>query len=350
MGLYEIFIEGEVITDTCFNPGWTAYEHRLLYKKFDVTTLFKAGENELRVYMGAGWYKGDLGYQISRNHYGDKMAFAAEIHIIYEDGEQEVVKTDTSFEYSNCEVLYSELYHGEIYDANNEPTNWKQVEIYQLTPSGRLAAPTQTAHILSLMFDLTPNKFVKRTIQGLVELIEDNGGHLVTGFLGTPYFCHALSQNGMLNEAYKLLEREAYPSWLFQVKQDATTIWEHLDGIKEDGSMWSPDMNSFNHYAYGAVGDWLYQVVAGIKPIEAGYKKIEITPQPGGSLKFAKGTLETPYGMVSSHWEMTKKEKEDEFKLTVEIPVNTTAIVTLPDGATHNVGSGKYDFTAKIKE
>jgi len=217
------------------------------------------------------------------------------------------------------------------------------VNAYQnefFTPSGRLAARTQTAHILSLVFDLTPEAFIPRTIETLVKLIEENGGHLVTGFLGTPYFCHALSQNNRLEEAYKLLERKDYPSWLYQVKIGATTIWEHMDGIKPDGSMWSADMNSFNHYAYGAIGEWLYKVVVGLNPLEPGYKRIKIEPKPGGNLTMAAGKLDTPYGMVESKWEL----KGGKTHIAIKIPPNTTAEVILPNGNKHVVGSGDYSY------
>ncbi|MDC7233198.1 MAG: family 78 glycoside hydrolase catalytic domain, partial [Spirochaetales bacterium] len=117
------------------------------------------------------------------------------------------------------------------------------------TPSGRLAVNTQTAHILALHFNLTPADYVDRTVNGLVSLLEGEKDHLTSGFLGTPYLCSALSRYGRLDKAYTLLLQEDYPSWLYQVKQGATTIWEHWDGLKPDGSLWSPDMNSFNHYA-----------------------------------------------------------------------------------------------------
>src|SRR5690606_436196 len=116
----------------------------------------------------------------------------------------------------------------------------------------------------------------------LTELLKDNKFHLTTGFVGTPYLNLVLSANGLNDIAYKLLLQQDYPSWLYPVTKGATTIWEHWDGIKPDGSFWSASMNSFNHYAYGAIGDWLYRCVAGIDTDEqlAGYKHIHIKPQP----------------------------------------------------------------------
>jgi alpha-L-rhamnosidase len=229
------------------------------------------------------------------------------------------------------------------------------------TPNGRLAAPTQTAHILSLMFGLVPEEYKERTIKGLIKLLDDNDGHLQTGFLGTPYFCHVLSRNGRLKEAYDLLLKEDYPSWLYQVKMGATTIWEHWDGIKPDGTMWSPDMNSFNHYAYGSIGDWLYGVVAGLDtdPDNPGFKRIIMRPQPGGGLTHARAEYKSLYGKIAIKWAI----KDGNMVVDVMVPHNTTAHLVLPyadsetivgdnvqfspcpGGCQAEIGSGTYSFT-----
>lgn len=142
-----------------------------------------------------------------------------------------------------------------------------------VTPSGRVASPTQTAYVLALMFDLLEEKDRPRAARMLEEHIEESGTHLTTGFVGTPYLNLVLSRFGYTDLAYRLLLQQEYPSWLFSVVQGATTIWEHWDGIKQDGTFWSDNMNSYNHYAYGAIGDWLYRVVGGIELTEPGYKK-----------------------------------------------------------------------------
>jgi len=242
-----------------------------------------------------------------------------------------------------------------------------------VTPSGRLASPTQTAHVLALMFNLVDARDRKRVTRDLVKLIEQNGYHLTTGFVGTPYLCHVLSQNGHNDIAYKLLLQTDYPSWLYQITKGATTIWEHWDGIKEDGSFWSKDMNSFNHYAYGSIGDWLYRSVAGINTDSemTGYKRIHITPKPGPGLEFAEAKLESMYGRVESAWAIS----EGSMKLKVCIPANTTAVVVLPsadlsgvlengkelkdaggitsyeqtdEGVRIQLGSGDYEFTYSL--
>ena len=199
--------------------------------------------------------------------------------------------------------------------------------------------------------------------------MESFGNHLTTGFLGASYLCHVLSRFGHLETAYALLNQKTYPSWLYPVTQGATTIWERWDGQKPDGTFQDKGMNSFNHYAYGAIGEWLYRVVAGIEidPAHPGYKHFLIQPQPGGGLTSVKASLESMYGRIGSNWNL----EGNYFSLVVEIPPNTTATVRLPDadlerviergkrlnqvygvvssterdGAVYvEVGSGKYQF------
>ena len=182
----------------------------------------------------------------------------------------------------------------------------KIVEKFQKTffdRNGVMTAQTQTAHIVALYFGLVPEKYREKTVNGLLKLLDKEDGHLVTGFVGTPYFCHALSQNGHVKEAYDLLLKDDFPSWLYQVKMGATTVWEHWDGIKPDGTMWSPDMNSFNHYAYGAIGEWMVRVAAGIEIDEKkpGYKHTVIYPRFGGNLGWLKAEYKSVYGPVPEY-------------------------------------------------
>jgi alpha-L-rhamnosidase len=197
-----------------------------------------------------------------------------------------------------------------------------------VTPNGRVGPNTQTAYVLALHFDLLPEPMRPLAAKRLAEEIRQGGYHVTTGFVGTPYLCHVLSRYGHTDVAYKLLNQENYPSWLYPVKQGATTIWERWDGIKPDGSFQDASMNSFNHYAYGAIGDWLYQVVAGLEvdPDEPGYKRILIQPQPGGGLTYARAALDSMVGRIESHWTI----KNDTFNLSVTIPANTEGIVRLP--------------------
>lgn len=240
-----------------------------------------------------------------------------------------------------------------------------------VTPNGRLSSNTQTAYVVALAFGLMPEEMEQNAAIRLAADVRQFG-HITTGFLGTADICHVLSMYGYLNEAYQLLYRKEYPSWLYPVTKGATTIWERWDGIKADGTFQNPGMNSFNHYAYGAVGDWLYKVVAGINshPEKPGYKKIIISPHPGQSMNNVKASHESPYGKIVSEWEI----KDNTLWLTVEIPVNTTAVVLIPstgnnftvnneqgkvqevitrEGLPYNflkteVGSGRYLFKAAL--
>ncbi len=226
-------------------------------------------------------------------------------------------------------------------------------------PEGNMTANTQTAHVVALYFNLVPEQYRQKTADTLVKLIEKENGHLVTGFVGTPYICHALSQNGYIKEAYDLLLKEDFPSWLYQVKMGATTVWEHWDGIRPDGTMWSPDMNSFNHYAYGAIGEWLYRVAAGFEIDEAspGYKHALIHPRFGGGLSYLKAGYKSVYGDLSVYWEVNGSHAV----LEVTVPHNTTADIVLDgakevlqadgllfektqDGMKARTGSGTYHF------
>ncbi|MBR2987216.1 MAG: family 78 glycoside hydrolase catalytic domain [Clostridia bacterium] len=199
---------------------------------------------------------------------------------------------------------------------------------------------TQCEHALALYFDITPNK--AEVAAALADMVVKNGIHLDTGFVGTPYLLHALSENGYLELAYSLLLQDTYPSWLFSVKQGATTIWEHWDGIKEDGTVWSAGMNSYNHYAYGAVGDWIYGVAAGIRTVEdaPGFAKVEIAPHPDKRLTYLTATLDTRHGKVLSHWERF----EDGWRYEIETPVEATVTV---GGKTKTVPKGRYLFYSK---
>lgn len=198
-----------------------------------------------------------------------------------------------------------------------------------ITPAGRISSATQTACVLALMFGLVEGTAKERTAAKLIELLEESEYHLTTGFVGTPYLNLVLAEAGHYDAAYRLLLQTDYPSWLYQVTQGATTIWEHWDGIKEDGSFWSKDMNSFNHYAYGAIGDFLYRCVAGIEQ-EAehpGYKKFLIQPHPGGGLTLAAAGLESMYGQIRSEWTLSSGRME----LTAAVPPNSSATLYLPD-------------------
>jgi alpha-L-rhamnosidase len=171
-----------------------------------------------------------------------------------------------------------------------------------------------------------PEELNAKAAKFLAEDIKSRGNRLSTGFLGTPYLCHVLSSNGYLDVAYDLLLQERYPSWLYPVKMGATTIWERWDGQKTDSTFQDAGMNSFNHYAYGAIGDWMYRVSAGIEIKAPGYKQLVLQPHPSKKLTYSKASYESSYGTIASGWE----RKGNTILVTVKIPANTEAIVSLP--------------------
>lgn len=201
---------------------------------------------------------------------------------------------------------------------------------------------TQTSLTLILHFGLCEDSEREALADKLVSLIRENGMHLNTGFVGTPFLLHALSENGHANIAYDLLFNETPPSWLFPVTKGATTIWEHWDSIKEDGSMWSDASNSFNHYAYGSVFDWIFGTACGITPDgdAPAYKKVHIKPHPEKRLGFAEASVDTRHGTVRVYWYF----KGDDVYYELHIPSGVTAVLTLPSGYSETLTSGSYHF------
>lgn len=196
-----------------------------------------------------------------------------------------------------------------------------------VTPNGRLVSGTQTAMVLALQFDMLPESLREKTAKSLVENVKAYGTHLTTGFLGTPHLCHVLTRFGHDSLAYSLLNQKTYPSWLYPVTRGATTIWERWDGIKPDSTFQAVTMNSFNHYAYGAIGDWMYRRMAGLDADAPGYKTLRIEPRPGGGFRHAAADLQTLYGLAASHW---RAGEAGDLTFEITVPPNTAATVVLP--------------------
>ena len=211
-----------------------------------------------------------------------------------------------------------------------------------VTAEGKVGSGTQTAYVLALDFDLLPQTLRASAAQHLADNVRAQG-HLTTGFLGTPRLLEVLSRFGHNDEAYMLLNRQDYPSWLYPVTHGATTVWERWDGIKPDGSFQDKAMNSFNHYAYGAVGEWMYTVMGGLAldPAAPGYKHVLIQPQPGGGLRHVAVSHTGPYGVIRSDWRIDGHV----FTLAVDIPPNSTATVRLPGATLAKVTEGRASLS-----
>jgi alpha-L-rhamnosidase len=254
---------------------------------------------------------------------------------------------------------YSDL-HERIKAAFNEA---------YVSPDGKIEGDTQTCYLLALHMDLLPGELRSTAADHLVKTIERENWHLSTGFVGVGYLCPVLTEAGYTDVAYRLLLNETYPSWGYTIKNGATTIWERWDGWTEENGFQSPNMNSFNHYSLGSVGEWLYRYVAGIDFGTPGYGSIVIRPRPGGGLTHARAEYDSVRGKISSAW----KIEDDRFVLEVTIPPNTTATVHVPstDGVSEGgnpveeaegveflsadaeetvleIGSGRYEFAGRM--
>ncbi|WP_406443663.1 alpha-L-rhamnosidase [Streptomyces sp. NBC_01613] len=198
---------------------------------------------------------------------------------------------------------------------------------------GRVKGDTQTAYVLALSMDLLPDASRKAAADRLVALIEAKDWHLSTGFLGTPRLLPVLTDTGHTDVAYRLLRQRSFPSWGYQIDRGSTTMWERWDSIRPDGTFQDPAMNSFNHYAYGSVGEWMYTNIAGIAAGRPGYREIVIRPRPGGDVNSARATFTSVYGPVSTRWQL----RSGRFTLTCAVPPNTTAEVWIPASAREEV-------------
>ncbi len=323
---------------------WTMYlaygDSRLLGKQYPGMRKYVEYQRKVAgdaLLWNSGWHYGDwLAYSTIRADYPgattDKdliaTAFYAHAADLVARAARVLGKTDDAREYS---ALFERI-----------KAAWVREYV---TSSGRLSSNTQTAYALALEFHLLPDDGRADAGNRLAANVRQMG-HLTTGFLGTPYLTNSLSTTGHLGESYQLLLNKKYPSWLYPITQGATTIWERWDGQKPDSSFQEISMNSFNHYAYGAIGDWMVRVVAGLDLDDAapGYKHIVIHPQPGGGLTSARAELMTQYGTAVSGWKLAGGR----LTLDVRVPPNTRATVRLPGATVAQVMEGGTSATAAV--
>ena len=293
---------------------------------------------------------GDDYLWIGGKHYGDWLAFATTRSDYPGATTDKDLIASAYYSYSSELLAKIAGVVGKAQDAaeySRLSENIKKAWVNEfVTPSGRVASNTQTAYCLALTFNLLPDDLVEKAAEYLAADVRKMG-HLTTGFVGTPLLCSTLSEHGYEDLAFMLLNRKKYPSWLYPITQGATTIWERWDGQKPDGSFQNKGMNSFNHYAYGAIGEWLYTYVSGIQidTRNPGYKHFFLHPNPGGGLSYAKAEFESMYGKIVSDW----KIENGNFIYNIQIPPNTTATVVLPGSdESKKLGSGKYTFSTPV--
>ncbi len=214
-----------------------------------------------------------------------------------------------------------------------------------VTPDGRVVGHCQTAYLLALSFDLLPALLHRQSFAHLVDLIEARDCHLTTGFVGTPLLLPVLTRFGRTDLAYKILLQEDYPSWLYTVRNGATTMWERWNSYTKEHGFGDVGMNSFNHYAYGAVGEWMYRVIGGIRLLAPGFRKILFAPEPGGGLTSAECQLDTPQGRAECRWNLRGKTLRGE----VTVPPRTTAELRLPGQRTKKLLPGRHRFMVSVR-
>ena len=273
-------------------------------------------------------------------HYGDWVAVDCPVN---EDGNPLCGSAPTPSDllstayFARCADIMAEVANilGKKEDARKfAALRRKTVAAYRrefVTAGGRVAGDTQTGYLVTLGFGLVEDKkTIARMVDRLVFLIESRDNSLTTGFLGTPLICPVLTRFGRADIAYRILQRRKYPSWYFQILDgDATTMWERWNSYSSKHGFGDVGMNSFNHYAYGAVGEWLYATVGGIDFAEPGFRKIRFAPIPGGDITWARASLATRHGTASIDWKRAN-DKATALEVTIVVPPNTTAILELP--------------------
>jgi alpha-L-rhamnosidase len=209
--------------------------------------------------------------------------------------------------------------------------------------AGRVRSDAPTVYAVAIAFGLLDDDAAQKAGDRLAELIAEGGHVIATGFVGTPFVLHALSSTGHTDTAYRLLTQRECPSWLYQVSMGATTIWERWDALLPDGRVNPGEMTSFNHYAFGSVADWMHKVVAGLSPLEEGYRRVLFAPQPGGGLTSAAARLRTPYGEASIGWSLA----EGRLSVEVEVAEGTEGVLRLPGEPDRSLAPGQHTFEVR---
>ncbi|WP_315792574.1 family 78 glycoside hydrolase catalytic domain [Paenibacillus sp. BIC5C1] len=328
-------------SDAAVIVPWVMYQTygdlRLLEEQYDSMKgwidyiSLRCGANGL---WQTGYQYGDwLG--LDKEEFSNERTGATDIYLVanayYAYSTELVAKTAKLLGKTTDVVRYEKLY-SEIKQAFNAE---------YISSTGRLVSETQTACVLALHFNLAEEKYRERICKTLESNIAKHKNHLTTGFVGTPYLCHVLSDNDLHDLAGTLFLKEDFPSWLYAVKKGATTIWERWNSILPNGDFDTSGMNSLNHYAYGSIGEWMYRKLAGINQLEAGFKKILIKPQFIIGVTWVESAYQSVYGEIKSSWSCMAGK----IVVRVTIPANSTAIIVLPEKAEHvEVGSGSYIF------
>lgn len=309
-----------------------------IYRTYGDKAVLEEQFDSMKAWIDWMRERSENGRRSGGSHFGDWLGLDS-LEGSYKGSTPEDLIATAYYKYST--ELFIKAAHAlgrDVAEYENIPAEAAAAFRREYMENGRVKNATQTACVLALYFDITDDRAATAT--QLNELVK-RAGHLETGFVGTPYLLHALSDNGYAETAYDLLLRREYPSWLYPISKGATTVWEHWDGIKPDGTMWSTDMNSFNHYAYGAVADWMYGAAAGINsdPDRPGFEHIIFRPVTDRRLDFVKASIDTRRGTVASEW----RRENGRIKYIFTVPEGCCASVVI-GGEKHEVGAGTHEF------
>ena len=334
------------------SPGWmdaaTFVPWEVYVRAGDVETLSDNYEMMERL---VGWYRGqtvdglipkirafgDWLQPYAEDNRGDTphpllaLAFYGRSCQILADTARVLGKEEDAKKYSDEAKSIADSFAKHYFDAEGKIQN---------------APETQTTYLLAIEFNLIPKSMHEKATVNLIRLIDEADGHLRTGFLGTPYIVSVLDKMGRSDLALSLLFKETYPSWFYSINQGATTVWERWNSYSKEDGFHGANMNSLNHYAYGAVGQWMYERIAGLSPDpkKPGYKHFYVRPLIAEQLDWAKAELQTAYGLASSGW----KKESGKLVLDVVVPPNTTATIEFPnDRETETVVAGTYHYELK---
>ena len=324
--IYQTYGDPEVLKDQFETmKKWVGYIESFAHGTDDTT---KVDMHEWREKTAV--HKAGEGLWIGGTHFGDWLGLDAPVGSYKGSSDDDFIAT-AYFAYSTELVIKAGKVLGEdvsYYEALHE----------KIVAAFRREFPvynTQTEHVLAIRFGLSEDP--QKTADALADMIHEAGDSMKTGFVGTCFLLHVLADWGHADLAYTLLLREAYPSWLYAVNKGATTIWEHWDGIMENGEFWSTDMNSFNHYAYGACMDWVYETAAGIRPAEPGFAKAIVAPVPDERMGWLEASIQTRNGLIRSGWVC------EENGIRYDIENDMPAIVKIA-GRTYEAAPGKHTY------
>lgn len=338
--------------DACILVPWALY-----LKDGDISLLKKMYPTMKRYVKACRFWAGLFSFGKHRyiwkllHHYGDWVAPAADMWTWMGRG-----KYTATAALARSTGLLSRI--ADILHKDDEALKYKKLhdktsEAYRdilMDKDCRIKNEFQTGYVLPLYYDMLDEEDRKKTAENLVKLVRKNDHHIGTGFPGTPYVLFALADNGYVDDAYQMLLCDSCPSWLYEIKTGGTTIWERWDALREDGTCntgkddGTGGMVSFNHYASGAVGDFLYRRIAGIEAVTGGYRNFRIVPVLGGGITSAAGKVDTAYGIIESSW----KIEEGKFSINVKIPVGTECELVLPDGTKEKLSNGSYIRSCSI--